>query len=352
MTAKASLDDVRFHDPAAFRRLLDETTAAMRQIPGVQNAAVGLSLPYERTLNDGVMLSDGKEAGQRKQTDLVYVTPGYFETLQIPVLAGRVLADTDSPNSQRVTVVNQTFARKFYGAGSPVGRYINKDTLIVGEVADVSVSSGIYDGAPLMSEQTMYIPAAQVNPQALSLIHVWLQPSWIIRTSQPVDGLTSQMQQALATVDPNLPFSGFYRMRDLLEKVLATQRVEVALLGVMAALALLLSAVGIFALVSNMVVQKTREIGIRIALGSTIRNAMIDVGQPGVSAAALGLLSGLMLSAGTLRAMRSVVYGVGVYDWPTILIVILTLSAVTLLATTVPALRVARIDPAKTLREE
>jgi predicted permease len=352
MTAKASLDDVRFHDPAAFRKLLDETTAAMRQIPGVQNAAVGLSLPYERTLNDGVMLSDGKEAGQRKQTDLVYVTPGYFETLQMPVLAGRVLADTDTPDSQRVTVVNQTFARKFYGAGNPVGRYINKDTLIVGEVADVYVSSGIYDGAPLMSEQTMYIPATQVNPQALSLIHVWLQPSWIIRTSQPLDGLTSQMQQALATVDPNLPFSGFYRMRDLLEKVLATQRVEVALLGVMAALALLLSAVGIFALVSNMVAQRTREIGIRIALGSTIRNAMIDVGQSGVGAAAFGLLFGLMLSAGTLRAMRSVLYGVGVYDWPTILIVILTLSAVTLLATTLPALRVARIDPAKTLREE
>src|SRR6266852_3837131 len=90
MTAKASLDDVRFHDIAAFAKLLDQSTAAMRRIPGVQNAAVGLSLPYERALNDGVTLSDGKEAGHQDGTDVVYVTPGYFDTLQMPVLAGRV----------------------------------------------------------------------------------------------------------------------------------------------------------------------------------------------------------------------------------------------------------------------
>jgi ABC-type antimicrobial peptide transport system permease subunit len=133
---------------------------------------------------------------------------------------------------------------------------------------------------------------------------------------------------------------------------LATQRIEVALLAAMASLALLLSAVGIFALVANMVVQRTREIGIRIALGSTIRTAMIHIGGPGVGASALGLILGLILCAGALRAMRSVLYGVGVYDAPTILVVVLTLSAVTLLATIVPTLRVARIDPAKTLREE
>jgi ABC-type antimicrobial peptide transport system permease subunit len=101
-----------------------------------------------------------------------------------------------------------------------------------------------------------------------------------------------------------------------------------------------------------MVAQRTREIGIRIALGSTIREAMIHIGRSGVVASALGLLFGLILCAGALRAMRSVLYGVGVYDVPTILAVVLTLSAVTLLATTVPALRIARIDPARTLREE
>jgi len=104
--------------------------------------------------------------------------------------------------------------------------------------------------------------------------------------------------------------------------------------------------------VANMVAQRTREIGIRIALGSTIQKAMIDVGRSGVGASSLGLVLGLLLCAGALRALRSVLYGVSVYDLPTIVVVVLTLSIVTLLATTAPALRVARIDPAKTLREE
>jgi len=249
-------------------------------------------------------------------------------------------------------VVNEAFARKFYGGTNPVGRYINKDTLIVGEVADVCVSSGLYEGAPLMSEQTMYIPAAQVNSQSLALLHVWFHPSWIVRTAGPVDGLTAQMQRALASVDPNLPFSGFYSMRDLLAKTLATQRVEVALLSAMAALALLLSAVGIFALVSNMVAQRTREIGIRMALGSTVRQAMVQIGRSSAGASVLGLVLGLTLCVGALRAMRSVLYGVAVYDVPTIVTVILTLASVTLIATAVPTLRIARIDPAKTLRDE
>jgi len=352
IVAKASLDDVRFHDPAAFRKLLDEGTAAMRKIPSVQNAAVGLSLPYERTLNSGVTLSDGKEAGQQDGTDVVYVTPGYFGTLQMPLLAGRVFTDADGPNAQHVAVVNQAFARKFYGGTNPVGRYIDKDTLIVGEVADVSVSSGLYEGAPLMSEQGMYIPAAQLKAQELSLVHVWFQPDWIVRTAGPVEGLTDQMQRALVSVDPNLPFSGFYSMRDLLAKTLVTQRVEVALLGAMAALALLLSAVGIFALVANMVAQRTREIGIRMALGSTVGQAMVQIGRSGAGASVLGLFLGLALCAGALRVMRSVLYGVGVYDVPTLTAVVLTLVLVTLLATTLPTLRIAKINPANTLREE
>jgi predicted permease len=352
MTAKASLDDVRFHDVGAFAKLLDQSTAAMRQIPGVQNAAVGLSLPYERALNEGVTLSDGKEAGHQDGTDVVYVTPGYFDTLQMPVLAGRVFTDADSPNAQHVAIVNQAFARKFYGGSNPVGRYVNKDTLIVGEVADVSVSSGLYQGAPLMSEQAMYVPAAQVNRQLLALVHVWFQPDWVVRTTAPVEGLTAEMQRALARVDPNLPISGFYSMKDLLARTLATQRIEVALLGAMAALALLLSAVGIFALVANMVAQRTREIGIRMALGSTVGQAMVQVGRSGAGASCVGLFVGLVLCAGALRVMRSVLYGVGVYDAATLSTVVLALLLVTLLATALPTLRIAKIDPANTLREE
>ncbi len=353
MTAKASLDDARYHDPAAFSQLLDRSTAAMRRIPGIENAGVGLTLPYERTLNNGVRLDNGPQGGQTIGTDLVYVTPGYFETLEMPLLAGRTFTGSDGPKTQPVAIVNRSFARKFFPGTNPVGHTLDKGTLIVGVVQDIQLSSGLNPVAPLQSEETMYIPAAQVlEPKLLALVHIWFQPSWIVRTAGPIEGLTGQMQRALASVDPGLPFSGFYAMSDLQAQTLATQRIDVALLGAMAGLALLLSAIGIFALVSNMVTQRTREIGIRIALGSTVRQAMVNVSATGVWASALGLAGGLVLCFAALRVMRSVLYGVGVFDAPTLVLVVLTLATVSLLASAVPALRVARVDPARTLREE
>jgi hypothetical protein len=296
--AKASLDDVRFLDPAKFKNLLDDSISALRRIPGVQNAGAGLSLPYERVVNNQVTLSDGKETGQQEQTDAVYVTPGYFETLQMSLLAGRFFTDADNSKAQKVAIVNQSFARKFYGGSNPIGRYLDKNTMIVGEVSDVAISSGLNPTAPLMTEQIMYVPAAQVDTGLLSLVHIWFQPNWIVRTSMPVEGLTAQMQRAMASADPNLPFSGFYSMADLQAQTLTIQRIEVALLSVMAGLALLLSVVGIFGLVANMVTQKTREIGIRMALGSTIRQAMINIGSSGMRASFAGLILGLVLCAG------------------------------------------------------
>jgi macrolide transport system ATP-binding/permease protein len=352
MTAKASLDDARYFDPASLRKLIDESTAAMRGIPGVQEAAVALSIPYERILNGQITLRDGPNAGQKVQSDADFVTPGYFSTLQIPLLTGRDFTSSDGPNTQPVALVNQTFARKFFPGEDPVGHAFDNGVLIVGEVADTQISSGLNWVAPLQTEETLYRPMTQADPHFLPVLFVWFQPSWIVRTAGPIQGLTGQMQRALATADPGVPFSGFYSMNDLLNQTLATQRIEVALLGVMAALALLLSALGIFALVASIVTQRTREIGIRIALGSSRRQAMLHTGTPGIRAAALGLAGGLLLSAATLRVMHSVLYGVAVYDPGTLATVVAALAAVTLLASTVPALRITRINPATTLREE
>ena len=119
ITARASLDDARYHDAASFRKLLSESTSAMRQIPGVQAVAVGLSLPYERALLNGVTISDGKDAGQQGMTDEVYITPDYFQALQIPLLAGRSFTDSDGPDTQHVAIVNQTFARKYFHGTVP-----------------------------------------------------------------------------------------------------------------------------------------------------------------------------------------------------------------------------------------
>jgi predicted permease len=352
MTARASLDNVRYHDGAAFRKLLDDSTSAMRQIPGVTHSAVGLSLPYERALtNAGLEINDGPEAGQKVVTGDVYITPDYFASLQIPVLEGRAFTDEDGPGRQRVTIVNQTFARKFFH-GDAIGHHMDKDMLVVGVVADVAMAPGLHALAPLSAEETMYVPAAQMEARQFSLLHVWFQPSWIVRAAHPIEGLTGQMQRAISSVDPALPFSGFYRMQDVQAKTLAMQRIEVILLGTIAGLALMLSTVGIFSLVANIVAQKTREIGIRMALGSTIREAMLNIGAPGLRAAAVGLSIGLIISAAVLRALRSALYGIGVYDAPTLATVVVVLVSVSMIATVIPALRIARIDPARTLREE
>lgn len=351
MTAKASLDDARYQNLSAFQRLMTDSVAAMQRIPGVKTAGVGLTLPFERTLNGGVMLHDGPRAEKMVGTDTVYVTPGFMEALEMNLVAGRTFQDRDNATAQPVAIINARFAQKFFPGLNPIGLTVDKGRTIVGVVSDIQLVSGLNPLAPLQSEQTLYVPAAQVDSGMLG-VHVWFQPSWVVRTAAPVAGLTGQMQTALAGVDPGLPFSGFYRMSDLQAETLSTQRIEVALLGAMAGLALLLSAVGIFALVANVVVQRTREIGIRIALGSTVRQAMVHVAGSGVRAAALGMGAGLLLCIGVLRVMISVLYGVKVYDATSIAAVLVALAAISLLAAAVPVLRIARIDPAATLRDE
>lgn len=354
ITAKVSLDDARYHDPGAFQRLLAESLTAMRRIPGVQGAAVALTLPYERAVFNAVKIGSGAQAGRSISTNHVYVTPGYFETLQIGVLEGRAFTEADGADDQPVAIVNRSFVRKFYGGESPVGQYLDDKVLIVGIVADtvLSAEGRLNPGtAPLTREEMVYIPAAQVaDARMLAFVHGFFQPSWIVRTDSPA-GVPALMQHALASVDPELTMSGVFGMRDLMATTLTRQRVAVALLVVMSSLALLLSAVGIFALVASVVAQRTREIGLLMALGSTAPQTMVRVGRAPVVTSAIGLLLGLILCAAVLPAMRSVLYGVGVYDLSTLLAVVLTLAAVILLATT-PVLRIARIDPVRALRED
>ena len=355
VVAKASLDDARYNTQAAFLKLLQQSTLAMQRVPGVQSAAVGLTVPYERALNYSMKIADGRQAGNEEMTNLAWVTPNYFETLQIPLQAGRTLAESDGADDQMVAVVNTAFARKYLGGGSSVGRHLESDgnkIAIVGEVASVVAPPGLEPGAPMVDEPTVYVPAAQMPTQLVNLSNVWFQPSWIVRTNTGLGSITPRMQQAMASVDPNLPLSGFSSMSGLLSQTLILQHVEVDLLAALAALALLLSAVGIYGLISNLVNQRTRELGIRMALGCTVQGAILEVSQAGIFATVLGLVSGLLLSTVTVKVLRSQLYGVALYDPITLCAVSALLAMVAILATLLPVARIARINPAETLRAQ
>jgi predicted permease len=355
MLGKASLDDARYHDSASFDRLLRESVAAMERIPGVEHAAVALSAPYDTFVNDGVSFTDGPFAGTPAACSLTYITPGYFDALGMPLLAGRAIRDSDTATSQTVAVVNVAFGKHFFGEANPVGRHFkegDEDITIVGVVGDVMDQSNVQRNAPIGPDPIYYVPYTQVAPQFLVVAHQWYQPSWIVKTGGTVSGLEEQMQRSLAGVDPGLPFSGFYSMEDVLHLQLQMQRIEVLLLGTLAGLALLLSAVGIYALVSNLVVQRTREIGIRIALGSTLGQAMRTIARSGVLAAVGGVVAGLVGAAFALHVMKSALYGVSTYDPVTLATVPVVLLMIAAAASVLPALRIARIDPAETLRVE
>jgi predicted permease len=356
IAAKVSLDDARYHDPAAFDLLLSKSVTAMRQIPGVQNAAVSLSAPYETFINDYVEVPDGKLAGKGDSISFSYITPEYFSVLRVPLLSGRAFTDGDTATSEPVAIINTAFGKHFFADANPLGRHIQAGKTaytIVGVVPDVlDQTNATKRDEPIGTEPIFYVPYTQTSPRLLTIVHMWTQPSWIVRTRGPIAGITGQMQQALTAVDPGLPFSGFYSMQDLLNKQLQMQRIEVTLLGALAALALLLSTVGIYALVSNLVVQRTREIGIRIALGSTLVQAMRHMASSGIAAALGGVVAGLVCSFFVLRVMKSAIYGVKTWDPVTLITVPLLLVAIAAVASLLPALRIARIDPAETLRAE
>jgi predicted permease len=353
--AKASLDDARYSGQASFLKLLNQSTKAMQRIPGVESAAVGLTVPYERALNYGVKIADGVRSGEQEMTDLVYVTPTYFQTLQIPLKAGRVFAESDTANSQYVAVVNTAFARKYLGRGNSVGRHLQSDgnTMeVIGITDSVVTPPGFTDGGPIVDEPTVYVPAAQMPTQLVNLVHVWFQPSWIVRTQGKLGGLTQQMQQALASVDPDLPISGFYGMNDVLSETLLLQHMEVVLLATLAGLALLLSSVGVYGLVSNLVNQRTRELGIRMALGCTLQGAMFETSRAGIVATGAGLAAGLLFASAAVKVLRNQLFGVALYDPLTLCAVSALLAVVALVAAFLPTFRIARIDPAETLRAQ
>ena len=356
ITAELSLQDARYATSQSVNRLFDGSLARMRELPGVESAGVAISLPYERALATQFHRLDGQRVDTEPQmTNMFYVTPECFRVLRIPLLRGRVFTAADNGTTAPAAVVSEAFVKMYMPGEDALGRHLDLGggrREIVGVVGDVQQKSGWGDGSPLAAMPDVYIPAAQTDAKSFQGLHMWFSPSWIVRSSGPAEGVIAGMQRALESVDPRLPFGGFHSMEDVRYRSLAQERFQAVLLGALAGLALLLAAVGIYGLIANSVAERTRELGIRLALGATVAQAMCAVALPGVALALAGVMVGSVLAGFASQLLRHLVWGVRPGDPATFVAVGIGLLGVAAAASFLPALRVTRLNPAETLRQE
>lgn len=353
LTASLSLLDARYDSAAKINRLFDDTLARIRAVPGVESAGVGLTLPYQRPLNTGFRRPGGP-ADAFQNMNLTYATPGYFETLRIPLLSGRLLNAADTDSSAPVMVVNERFVKAYLAGETPVGTHIRtsgKTWEIVGVIGDVQQRPGWGGGryGPISPMPGGFVPASQYSDFG---VHIWFAPNWVVRSSLPTSELAADMQRAVTAVDPLLPFASFRSIEEIKQRTLAMQRLQSLLMAAMAGLALLLAAVGLYGLISNSVAERTHELGIRMALGSTVGQGMWAVISPGMALSGAGVAIGCLMALGAAQALKHFLWGVAPNDPLTFAAVALGLLAVAALASFLPALRVTRLNPAQVLRNE
>jgi predicted permease len=356
IAAEASLQDRRYETRAAIEHLFTASLQRIRGLRGVESAAVALTLPYERPLNDGFRQLDG-ETNRHSMAEMVYLTPGYFETMRIPVLRGRPFEKRDGEQESPVIVVSESFAKRhFHGVNAALGHHLEIEGAareIVGVVGDVEQHSAL-NGAdrPISLDPTVYLPVAQMPDTFFTGVHRWFSPKWAIRLLGPAGRLESEVQSAVASVDPELPISHFKTIAEFEGRYIGGQRYLAGLFSVLAGLAVLLASIGVYGMISQTITQRQHELGVRIALGAPAEQTLSDAVTPGLRLAAVGIVAGTVLARFAARSLEHLLFGVGPGDPLTFAVTALALLGVTTVAGLAAALRILRMDPARTLRTE
>jgi putative ABC transport system permease protein len=331
-------------------RLADELAG----LPGVRSVAAMSGLPPQRDLNANDTEFDGVERtrdGPPHNVDFYQtVTTAYLETMDIDVVEGRGFQASDGPDGVPVALVNETLARLFYAGESPIGRRLRPccgDQVpwleIVGVVADVK-QAGLHE--PAGTELYFHLPQAAAlggAPRTMNLV---------ARTAGAPEGLAAPAREAVGRLDRSLPVSGLRTMDQVLSASTARPRFLTLLLGVFAALALTLAAVGTYGVMAYSVAQRSREIGIRMALGAERGRVQALVLRQGLVLAAAGLVLGTIGAVALAGLMRSLLFEVDARDPATFVVAPLLLATVALLACWIPARRATRVDPVTVLRED
>jgi len=354
--ATVSLEESRYYRTAAVDRLFERSLQAIQGIPEIKNAAVGLGLPYTRWLNlDFTRLGDLSEPGQSELTDLSYVTPGYFETLGILLRRGRLFTQADQLDSEPVVVVSESFVMRYFPGTKVVGSRLSvsgSERVVVGIVSDVPRIPGWGAKAPLSTQPAVFVPAAQLSDQFLRIVHRWFSPTWVLRLTSDSAVVARQVEAAIQSVDADLPVAHFKSLQELRNVALSRLRLVGALLGTLATLALILTAIGIYGLTAGSIEERRHELGIRLALGSSISRAVSTVTLT-VSILILGgIIVGLALALLGVKLLETVIWGVSPVDPVTYLTVTVVLLCVGLASSLGPAFRTLRLNPSENLRKE
>lgn len=353
VTASVSMQDARYRTAADINRLFDDSLRRLRATPGIEAAGVSLELPYERLLNKGFKLvgdADGRVA------NVAYVSPGFFETMRIPVLRGRGVLESDSAAAPPVVVVNESFARVFSKDREVLGRRLQTGSVereIVGVVGNVqarpSLSIAEIGDGPLVPMPIIFEPSAQTTDAEFRTAHIWFSPVWTVRARSSGDA-SMALHRAITGADPLLPLSAVRSMDEVMATSTSVWRLLMTLVGVLAAAAILLAAIGIHGLIAHSVAERRREFGIRLALGATPGQAARRVAAGGIVLSVAGAALGGVLSVWSVGLVRSYLWGVEQHDPATYAGVALFLLAVAAIASVIPSLRILRLDPAETLR--
>jgi putative ABC transport system permease protein len=347
LSIRASLPPGKYKDGEPRAQMYRQIIEKIEATPGVSSAGGILSLPLGAdafNLGRGY-IRQGDPATTEYQGDAAYlaITPRYFETLQIPLKAGRVFSDRDTDQAPKVVIVNETMARQLWPGESPIGRRIwiwrdeKVDREIVGVVGDTRTSIDTDPGSQL------YIPFAQDATWGLALV---------IRTTEDPSTLAPVLRNQIRSVDKGIALYNVRTLEDIVATSMAPRRTPMLLLSSFAAVAMLLAMLGIYGVTAYYVTNRTHEIGVRIALGAQFKDVLTLVLTRGVALAITGIAIGVVGAFALTRYLTTLLFGVRPLDWVTFAVVAFVLVVVALLACAIPARRAAKVDPLIALRYE
>jgi putative ABC transport system permease protein len=371
-TAKFTLSATRYPDAAARTRFVDLLLADLRQLPGVTAAGLIDAVPLaDSRQGTSFVRLDGPPADPTASpnANVAWVTEGYFEAIGVPLIDGRTFTNEDAQGRDRVVAINRTLSRQVFGSDSPLGRQIRVgvstqapfqvigvvgDERHIGVDADATPSFFLpYRQVPAGRDLSIIVRSGGQPPESVSAIASLLGPLGSAM-SQPAnrDATASAIRSAVARIDPDLALFNVRTMEQVVEASVATPRSMAWLLSVFALSALLLAAIGVFGVMSHAVSQRTREIGVRMAIGASPHRMLASILGEGLAQVGIGLVAGAGLSFVTARLLSGLLYGVTAVSVMPYLVVISLLAFVSLMACLVPARRAMRVDPAVALRAD